>query len=155
MGGSTVVKPSPKGLANLQSQAEAQSVAEVPVHTFMSKNLLSVPEGTKIYSAIYMLNAHKVGCSPVVNNLQKIVGIISEHDLLLQTAVRDVVSPIDYVKPAITVELNSTLREALVLLYKHKFRRIPVVDPRGYVVGTITRMDVLCKLIGKEPPNAS
>ncbi len=151
MGSSTIIKHTPEGLANLQSQAEAKSVADVPVHTFMSKNLLSIPEGTKIYSAIYMMAAHKVGCAPVVNKQQKIVGVISEHDLLLQTAVRDVVSSIEFVKPAITVDLNSTLREALVLLYKHKFRRIPVVESRGFIAGSVTRMDILCKLIGKEP----
>ncbi len=148
MGDATLLH-SHEGLNNLQRQAEEKSIASVAVHTFMSKNLVSVPEGTKIYSAIYMLAAHKVGAAPVVNSQQKIVGVISEHDLLLQTAVRDVVSPIEFSKTPVTIDLNATLREALVLLYKHKFRRIPVTE-RGYVVGTVTRMDILCKLIGKD-----
>ena len=147
--GDSAILHSHEGLTNLQRQAEEKSVADVPVSAFMSKNLISVPEGTKIYSAIYMLAAHKVGSAPVVNAQQKIVGVISEHDLLLQTAVRDVVSPIQFQKSPITIELNAPLREALVLLYKHKFRRIPVTE-RGFVVGTVTRMDVLCKLIGKD-----
>ncbi len=148
MGDSSILH-SNEGLTNLQRQAEEKSIADVPVSEFMSKNLLSVPEGTKIYSAIYMLVAHKVGSAPVVNVQNKIVGVISEHDLLLQTAVRDVVSAIEFHKSPVTIELNATLRDALVLLYKHKFRRIPVTE-RGVVVGTVTRMDVLCKLIGKD-----
>ncbi len=139
----------PDALSNLQKRAEAKSVADVRVSTFMSKNLLSVPEGTKIFSAIYMLAAHKVGSAPVVNAQQKIVGVVSEHDLLLQTAVRDVTAPIEYTKNPHMVAPTSTLRDALVSLYKHKVRRLPVVEA-GFIVGTITRMDVLSRLIGKE-----
>src|SRR6185312_7863365 len=90
-------------LKNLTRHAEAQKISDVQVHTFMHKNPLSVPEGTKIYSAIFMLAAHHVGSAPVVNGAQKLVGIISEHDLLLQTATQDVTVPITFARNPFTL----------------------------------------------------
>jgi IMP dehydrogenase len=142
--------PKDTHLQNLTDKAEASKISDVEVKTFMHKNPLNVPEGTKIYSAIFMLAAHHVGSAPVVNNSQHIVGVISEHDLLIQTATRDVAAPITFTHNPMMLKPESTLQEALVLLYKHKVRRLPVVDALGNVVGLVTRMDVLSRLIGKK-----
>lgn len=138
-----------KHLEGLKSKAERASVSNAPVSDFMSKNPVLIQEGTKIYNAIQTLTTHKVGSAPVVNRQNKIVGVVSEHDLLIQTATRDVTEPIQFSTEPITVDPKTPLKEALVLLYKKKVRRIPVVDETRTVVGTVTRMDVLLKLIGK------
>jgi CBS domain-containing protein len=143
-------KDSATHIQSLTNKAEASKISDVQVKTFMHKNPLSIPEGTKIYSAIFMLAAHHVGSAPVVSHLQHIVGVISEHDLLIQTATRDVAAPITFTRNPMTLKPESTLQEALVLLYKHKVRRVPVVDQLGVVVGLVTRMDVLSRLIGKK-----
>src|SRR5271154_3077689 len=106
-------------IQSLTDKAEASKISNVTVKTFMHKNPLNIPEGTKIYSAIFMLAAHHVGSAPVVNHQQKIVGVISEHDLLIQTATRDVAAPIGFTKNPLTIKPEATLQEALVLLYKH------------------------------------
>jgi CBS domain-containing protein len=116
----------------------------------MSKNTVSVSEGSKIYTAIQTLASHKIGSAPVVDRAGKLVGIISEHDLLLQTATRDVTDPIHFAKDTISVTPETKLKDALILLYKNKVRRIPVIMKDRSVVGIVTRMDVLMKLIGKE-----
>jgi IMP dehydrogenase len=116
----------------------------------MSKNAVSINEGSKIYIAIQTLVSHKVGSAPVVDRAGKLLGVISEHDLLLQTATRDVTEPIQYAKTAITVTPETKLKDVLILLYTKKVRRIPVVMKDRSVVGIVTRMDVLMKLIGKE-----
>ena len=133
----------------LQQKATKARVSDAATYSFMSKNEVSITEGTKIYMAIQALAAHKVGSAPVVNNQDKLVGIISEHDLLIQTATRDVKDSITYVKEVSVVTPDTPLKDVLVLLYKHKVRRIPVVMKDKSVVGIVTRMDVLLKLIGK------
>lgn len=137
-------------LADLTSKAEKARVSESPVYSFMSKNPVSLIEGTKIFSAIQALLAHSVGSAPVVSSKNKIVGVISEHDLLIQTATRDVTEEIEYKKNPIVVGPDTTLKDVLVMLYKMKVRRIPVVTKDGLVCGIVTRMDVLAKLIGKD-----
>jgi IMP dehydrogenase len=133
----------------LQGVAEKARVSDAPVYSFMSKSLVSIPEGLKIYSAIQTLAAHRVGSAPVVNGQSKIVGIVSEHDLLIQTATRDVAQPIQYNKDPKVISPETPLKDVLVLLYKNRHRRIPVVMKDKSIVGIVTRMDVLLKLIGK------
>lgn len=137
-------------LQKLTEKANASDLSHLAVKTFMEKNPFCVPEGTKIYSAIVMLAAHKVGSAPVTNRSNHIVGVISEHDLLIQTATRDVAHAMEYTKNPLTLKPESTLLEALAMLFKNKARRLPVVDPFGAVVGIVTRMHVLSRLIGKK-----
>lgn len=138
-----------KELDELQGKAEKARVSDAPVYSFMTNSTFSITEGTKIYNAIQALAVQKVGSAPVVNKQNKIVGVISEHDLLIQTATRDVVEPIQYMKNPITVTPDTPLRDVLVLLYRKKIRRVPVVMKDQTVVGVVSRMDVLLKLIGK------
>ena len=138
-----------KGFEGLQAKASKANVAEALVHSFMSKNPVSILTGTKIYVAIQTLATHKIGSAPVVNGQGQIVGVISEHDLLIQTATRDVLDSIEYVKDPITVTPDMALKDLLILLYKKKIRRIPVVEKNRTIVGMVTRIDVLLKLIGK------
>ena len=139
-----------KHLEGLQSKAAKQKVSDSPAGDFMSKNPLLIADKTKIYSAIQALAAHKVGSAPVVNTQNKIVGVVSEHDLLLQTATKDVTDPIQYTKEPITVTPETPLKDVLILLYTKKVRRIPVIALDRTVLGIVTRMDVLSKLIGKD-----
>jgi len=61
-----------------------------------------------------------------------------------------VIEKIDYMKDLISVAPDTPLKDVLVLLYKKKIRRIPVVAKDQTVLGIVTRMDVLLKLIGKD-----
>lgn len=141
-----------KHLENIQEKAHKARVGDSPVYSFMSKNPVSIAEGTKIYMAIQALATHKVGSAPVVNAKGQIIGVISEHDLLIQTATKDVIDQIDFKKDPVTVKPDAALKDVLVFLYKMKIRRLPVVGPDQSVVGVVTRMDVLLKLIGKDKP---
>lgn len=45
--------------------------------------------------------------------------------------------------PAMTVSPDTTFQEALKLMRDHKFRRLPVVDQNGKVVGIVSERDLL------------
>lgn len=45
--------------------------------------------------------------------------------------------------PAVTVHPETTFQDALNLMREHKFRRIPVVDDRGKLVGIVSERDLL------------
>lgn len=127
--------------------AEEQDLAETPVHEFMSEPVLSITAGTRIYFAVKMLQTHKISGAPVVDNSGHLIGIVSDYDLLLQAATRDVSSPLEFRKEVLCVEMNTPLKEVIVHLYKTKYRRLPVVDPARRVVGVVSRIDVLMKLL--------
>lgn len=55
----------------------------VPVREVMTRDPLTVSTKTSTLEAISLMREHKVGCLPVVDPSRKLVGIVSEHDLIV------------------------------------------------------------------------
>jgi CBS domain-containing protein len=81
----------------------------------------------------------------VVQNGQKIVGVISDRDLIGKddVSVAEVMS-----KRVVFAEENMTLRQAANLMRGHAIHCLPVVDKKGHAIGIVTSSDVL-DLIGR------
>lgn len=139
----------PKELDKLQSEAQRAKVSDIEARSFMKKNVILIREGTKIYSAVQTLSTHRISGAPVVDDSDKIVGVISEYDLLLQTAVKDVLDPIEYTKNPFFIRPDSKIRDIIIIFYKKKIRWLPVVGTTNQVEGIVTRLDVLNKLLSK------
>ena len=135
-------------IEKMKKVAEDKHLSEAPAHTFMSKQVLSITAGTRIYFAVKMLQTHRISGAPVVDNSVHLIGIISDYDLLLQAATRDVSSPLEYRHDVLAIDLDTPLKEVIVHLYRTKYRRLPVVDKTRKVVGVVSRIDVLMKLLG-------
>jgi acetoin utilization protein AcuB len=45
--------------------------------------------------------------------------------------------------PVVTITLDTPFQDVLKLMHKHRFRRLPVVDVRGKLIGIISERDVL------------
>lgn len=77
---------------------------------------------------------------PVVDDDRRVVGIVSQRDLLTAAdgsiAVADVMS--DDVK---TVRLHTAAHEAAYLILRHKIGCVPVLDDSGRLVGILTDSD--------------
>jgi CBS domain-containing protein len=114
---------------------------------FMSRDVMVVQEGYSIKTAIEILKIHKVSGAPVIAASGELIGIISSYDLLLQASSTDLYSPISYTKNVLSVNESTPLKEILILLYKKKFRRFPVVNNKKKVTGVVSRIDVLSKIL--------
>ncbi|HTK44921.1 MAG TPA: CBS domain-containing protein [Patescibacteria group bacterium] len=104
----------------------------------------------RIEEAERMLELHEVTGLPVVDADGKLVGVISQTDLLrgsgdVHSAVRrrytglrvaDLMS-----SPAITVDISTPLREAARLMRDEKIHRLVVVDVAERPLGVLTSMD--------------
>lgn len=88
------------------------------------------------------------------DNEQIPIGIITERDIVraLGRENVDLKEPLtDYMsKPIITIQSNSSAREAMHLMNSKNIRRIIVVDPSGKMVGILTEKDIF-KEISKNP----
>lgn len=62
--------------------AENKDQAPVNVKEVMVKNVITVNPDTKTLQAIRLMQKHRIGCLPVLNQDQKLVGIVTEKDLL-------------------------------------------------------------------------
>jgi CBS-domain-containing membrane protein len=103
---------------------------------------------------------------PVVDDDRKVIGVVSEADMLAKETWEygyhglramiaamvhrterrkaDGVTAADLMtSPAVTVTAEDTVEHAASLMYNRKLKRLPVVDVAGKLVGIISRVDVL------------
>jgi CBS domain-containing protein len=104
----------------------------------------------RIEEAERMLEIHEVTGLPVVDGDGKLVGVISQTDLLrgsgdVHSAVRRRYTGLRVAElmssPAITVEMSTPLREAARLMRDEKIHRLVVVDVAARPLGVLTSMD--------------
>ena len=111
-----------------------------------------------------LLAERRVSALPVLDGDGRVVGIVSEADLLLKEefpedrpaagcsragtggprakAVGDTAAEL-MTSPAVTVGPDATVAEAARLLHRHGVKRLPVVDPAGPLLGIVSRADLL------------
>jgi len=108
----------------------------------------------------------RVSAFPVVDADGKVIGVVSEADLMVKEAMGDEpnvvwgllagivhhagrakaagVTAADLMtSPAVTIGPGDTVEHAARLMYDHKVKRLPVVDQRGRPIGIISRSDLL------------
>ena len=115
----------------------------------MSKNPLKVVVGTSIEDALRVLVNHRITGLPVVDKNDRMVGVLSEYDILLQVAKakkskRNIFSqPIQYSKKVFAIPETTPLEKIMDIFVKTKFRRLPIVDSSKKLVGIVTRRDLM------------
>ncbi|MEW4531241.1 CBS domain-containing protein [Maioricimonas sp. JC845] len=100
------------------------------------------------------MHSRKVGTLIVVDEAMVPVGLLTDRDLTTRvlaegrdgnaTPVRKVMSP----APS-TVEENTSIEDALAIMRSGTFRRLPVVDGEGQLVGIVSLDDIL-ELLAEE-----
>ena len=96
---------------------------------------------------------NKVGALVVVHE-SKLVGIISERDIIVRVVARGrdpQVTPVSEVMTTAvkTVTENTSSRQALELMHEGRFRHLPLVDDGGHVLGMLSVRDLLRDRIGE------
>ena len=142
------------------------------VADIMTRDPVTVTPETPLTEVIRTIAERKISGLPVVDDAGKLVGVISETDLMwretgvtpppyimLLDSVIYLENPGHYerelhkalgqtVKEAmsqnpITVAPEKPLREAAQILHEHKIHRLPVLNGDGQVVGILTRGDII------------
>jgi IMP dehydrogenase len=76
----------------------------------------------------------------VVDSASKLVGIVTERDLLFANT-RGTINDI-MTKDVVTAKPGVTLDEAKEILHKHRVEKLPIVDDSGIIKGLITSKDI-------------
>jgi CBS domain-containing protein len=132
----------------------------------MSTHPVSVRRTASFKEIAARLREFGVSGFPVVDEDGKVVGVVSEADLLVKEALEDGyhgvrgliaatvhaaerhkaggVTAADLMSsPAVTVSPDDTVEHAARLMYARGLRRLPVVDGSGRLVGIVSRTDLL------------
>ena len=115
----------------------------------MTRDLIRATEDMTIEEALKVLINHKVTGLPVVDQKGKMKGVISEYDILSQISgskkknSKIFQDKINYSKKIDAISEDTPLSEIVTEFIDSKFRRLPVIDQKGNLVGIITRRDLM------------
>ena len=101
--------------------------------------------------AMKLMAEHKIGGIPVVDEGDRLVGIVTNRDLRFQKQLDKPVAQVMTKDNVITAQAEVSMAQASDILQEYKIEKLPVVDGKGKLIGLITYKDIL-KL--KQSPNA-
>ncbi|TQK50019.1 BON domain-containing protein [Streptomyces sp. SLBN-118] len=140
------------------------------IGALMVDDVVKVTYDTPFKEVAQLLGEHRISGLPVVDEDEKVIGVISETDLMARQAEEPALdehgrphwlSRLHISKahdadkahartagalmsaPAITVRAESTIAEAARTMAQRRIKRLPVVDEEDRLVGIVTRRDLL------------
>jgi CBS domain-containing protein len=105
----------------------------------MTRDIISVSPTMKVKDLAMTLIKNQISGAPVASKDGKIVGIVSEADIVAKKGkdVRAIMS-----KTVISVTEDATVEEIAQLMATHAIKRLPVMN-EGKVVGIVSRADIV------------
>jgi IMP dehydrogenase len=127
---------------NLSIKSEALEVEKVKKsESGMITSPITLSTENKIYEAVEIMNEYNISGVPIVENNNKLVGILTNRDLRFETN-HDVEISQVMTKNLITAPLGITIEESKKILQKNRIEKLPVVDDKGCLQGLITVKDI-------------
>lgn len=139
----------------------------------MTRDPITARPETPLNEVIKILAEKRISGLPVVDEVGKLVGVISETDLMwresgvtpppyimlldsviylenparyereLHKALGATVKEVMTDQHVVTIAAEKPLREAAHLMHERNVHRLPVVDLQGHVIGILTRGDII------------
>jgi len=136
------------------------------VKDVMTTRVIFVRKGASFREMAATLREHRISAFPVLDDDRKVIGVVSEADLLTKQALdsgedgmpgmitgllryreqgkaRGITAADLMTSPPVTVRPEDTVEHAARLMYMRRVKRLPVVNAAGRLVGIISRADVL------------
>src|SRR5487761_841811 len=129
----------------------------------MSTHVIAVRQNAPYKEMAAMLHNQRVSAFPVINDDNKVIGVVSETDLLVKEALEGTVprtlqsltrqsvrtrvnglTAADLMtKPPVTIGPDKPVTDAARLMFNQRVKRLPVISDDGTLIGIVTRSDVL------------
>ncbi|MFH8253907.1 CBS domain-containing protein [Streptomyces roseolus] len=134
------------------------------IEELMTREVVSIHGDAPFKEIVRVLTRHRVTAVPVVDEADRVIGVVSEGDLLRKTADRTAAGDVPAVPgleawerakaegtraeelmsaPAVCARPDWTVVEAARLMEVQGVKRLVVVDDRDRLVGVVSRRDLL------------
>lgn len=142
------------------------------VKNIMKKDVVTIPHTATYYEAAKILHDHNISGAPIVDEQNKLVGMITEKDLFKvqypfyksyyenpelyadaedrenkASEIKDDVIEKFYSHDITTVTPDTLIMQAGAMLIAKGIHRMPVVDDDGKIVGIISRGDIFRQVL--------
>jgi IMP dehydrogenase len=107
--------------------------------------------GSTVSDALNMMKEYHIGGIPVVDDNNKLVGIVTNRDLRFEHDLSRLIDDVMTSENLVTTNQSTNLEEAAEILQQHKIEKLPVVDSENHLIGLVTYKDITK---AKDKPNA-
>src|SRR6266567_72185 len=132
-------------LVQLLERIEELDERAIPITALdiMTPDPLTFSPETSVHEAAAVLSEHRISGAPVVGEGDRIVGIVSEYDLIARpgSTVREVMT-----RDVVIVPDTASVDRVRAILVTQRLKRVPVVNVDGRLVGLISRADLVREL---------
>ena len=117
----------------------------------MNEKFVTVSSDTDVQKICCILIKNKVSGLPVVKDGKKLIGFVSERDIIASICTRAVLKKKAkdiMIRKVLSVKEDTPVDKISKIFTERPFRYIPVTK-KGIVVGTISRKQVINQLLGQ------
>jgi len=140
---------------NLSIEAQAAAVDRVKrSQSGMITAPVSLGPDASLADAEAIMARHSISGVPIVDETERLVGILTNRDIRFCTA-EEFHKPVsDFMTnaPLVTAPVGTSVEDAVGILHQYRIEKLPLVDKEGRLRGLITVKDINKKI---EKPNAS
>ncbi len=137
----------------------------ISVQDVMTHKVYSVTQDAEVQAAAAILSEQKISGMPVIDEKERVIGVISEADILASSGLGKKKQAGDLLRrllgesvpakreghragdimstPPITIGPFEDIKEVAAILDKRRIKRLPVVDNDGRLLGIISRGDII------------
>ncbi len=115
----------------------------------MTTNVITAKKNMVLTDIIALLLRWHISALPIVDDEEKIVGIVSEIDLVnlaFDGNAADTIAEEVMVTDIVSFSPNTELADLVQSFSKRHLRRVPIID-KGKVVGIVSRRDILREML--------
>lgn len=166
-----VIPVDPGDIENLLKQAEMLAFERrsggITCGAAMSRDVATVTPGTSLDAALRLLRKHSIKALPVVDSERRVIGILTQTDLVDQAASLrtglnagiaalfrryggSVVAADIMSSPVLTATPDLPLGRLIPMMSDAGHHHLPVVDEEGKLAGIVTQTDVIAALFAAE-----
>ena len=124
------------------------------ISTLLERKVISINENDSLYDAIKVLSEQKIGALPVLNNQEKLSGMLSERDIIQKVSFNKTID-LSQIKirsimttKIITCNQNTESNVLMTIMTNNKIRHIPIIK-QGSLIGIVSIGDVVKRLLEK------
>jgi CBS domain-containing protein len=145
--------------------AARRAAPRILVGDVMTKTVVTVTADADFTTVTNLLSEHRISGLPVVDEANRVIGVVTEADVLSMAGMRRERTFKDIIRqllgeplprpregrsireamssPAITAGPDADIREVAATLDEKRIRSLPVVDSEGRLIGVISRADIV------------
>lgn len=128
---------------NMSIEEQARQVITVKrAENGMIYDPITISKEKKVQHALELMRNFKIGGIPVVDDDQKLVGIVTNRDLRFENDLSRPITEVMTSENLIYTTESTDLMRAAEILQKHKIEKLPVVDKSNRLIGLVTYKDI-------------